>query len=175
MATKYKLTITFPDGAVSPFDLSKPSITIGSGIQNTVILPHDSVAANHAELSLDVSGYLITDLVGEGKTLLNGYALEQGASYQLEGGTQLTFGEISALFEVEVEAQAQAAPKVQRQADFPAPGSFPAPKHAPGSFVPLKKQMNLAMILSVVLSVVAVLGAVALVLMSSEIRLPSMG
>lgn len=157
MATS-TLTISFPDGTVSPFDLTQPSVTIGSGSQCTIILPHESVAETHAELSLDVTGYLVTDLVGGGVTLLNGYPLEKDSSYQLESGTQLQFGEVVAVYEQQVP---EPAPAVAPSApvDFPTPGSFPKRSHPAGLFVPLKKKVNPVMIGAVVLAVAAVGGA----------------
>ena len=75
-----KLTVTFPDGTPVPFDLTLPTFTIGSGIQNVVIVPHESVAETHAEFSLDVGGYLLTDLVGEGATSRANASLPAGGT-----------------------------------------------------------------------------------------------
>lgn len=166
-----KLTVNFPDGTQMPFNLTLPSVTIGSGISSTVIIPHESVAESHVELSLDVTGYLITDLVGEGATLLNGHPLEQGVAYQLEPGSLIHLGQVEAFYESESpevhETEAEAA-----AVDFPTPGSFDLPKHPAGVFVPLKKKVNPLMVVSVALAVIAALSALFIGFSSGDIKLP---
>lgn len=156
--SQFKLTVTFPDGTQTPFDLTLPAVTIGRGIQSTVMVPDDSVGESHVELSLDVTGYLITSLVGEGETLLNGHPLESGVAYQLESGSVIRMGQVEALYEaeqtVEEPEEVEADP-----VDFPTPGSFDLPKHPAGVFVPLKGEVNVLMVASIAMAVVAVLGA----------------
>jgi pSer/pThr/pTyr-binding forkhead associated (FHA) protein len=164
-----KLTVTFPDGTPVPFDITLPTFTIGSGIQNVVVVPHESVAETHAEFSLDVGGYLFTDLVGGGATKMNGYPLEKGLSYLLESGTLIQIGDIEAVYECE----AAPAPPVQRApVEFPVPGSFPKPVHPAGMFAPLKKKGSPMLVLSVLLTVAALLAALFVGFSSGDITLP---
>lgn len=170
--SQFKLTVTFPDGTETPFDLNLPSVTIGRGIQSTVVVPDDSVAESHVELSLDVSGYLITSLAGEGETLLNGHPLEPGSAYQLESGSVIQIGGVQAVYDA-AETMAEAPAEAPAQpVDFPTPGSFDLPKHPPGVFAPVKSKVNFLMIASVVLVAMAVLGALVVGFSATEIRLP---
>lgn len=170
--SQFKLTVTFPDGTETPFDLTLPAVTIGRSIQSTVVVPEDSVAETHVELSLDVTGYLITSRAGEGETLLNGHPLEAGAAYQLEPGSVIQMGSVQAVYDAEVAVAEE--PEVSRgePVDFPMPGSFDLPKHPAGVFVPLKSRVNFMMVASVALVAIAVLGALFIGFTATEIRLP---
>ena len=113
-----KLIITLPDGSLVPSlpsELLEHRITIGSGVQNTLVVPHESVAEAHVELILDDEGYLVADLVGGGATRINGHAIEPGVHYQLETGTTIQMGDVEAVYisteglaEDEADAQAVA-------------------------------------------------------------------
>jgi hypothetical protein len=157
--SQFKLTVTFPDGAQTPFDLKLPAVTIGRGIQSTVLVPDDSVAESHVELALDVTGYLITSLVADGETLLNGHPLESGVTYQLESGSVIRMGQVEALYESEQRVEEPVRAGGGEPVDFPAPGSFELPKHPAGVFVPRKGQVNAMMVVSLLMAGVAVLGA----------------
>lgn len=96
-----KLIITLPDGSLVPSlpsELIEHRITIGSGVDNTLVVPHHSVAEIHAELILDSAGYLVADLVGNGATKINGHPIEPGLHYQLETGTTIQLGEVEAVY-----------------------------------------------------------------------------
>lgn len=96
-----KLIITLPDGSIvpaMPSELLEHRITIGSGVDSTLVVPHDSVAETHVELILDDGGYLVADLVGNGATKINGHAIEPGLHYQLETGTTIQMGEVEAVY-----------------------------------------------------------------------------
>ncbi|MEK0446097.1 MAG: Inner rane component of cytoplasmic domain [Verrucomicrobiota bacterium] len=163
-----KLTLQLPDGSSTPYDLTAPSVTLGRGLSNTVIVPHESVAECHLDLMLDTSGYLIRDLVGGGATLLNGHALEKGMQYQLDSGSTIRLGEVDALYE------AEALSIVMRHAvavDFPKPGSFARPKHPAGLFVPLKKKRQPLAVMAITLAILACLAAVLVVLRDSNLAL----
>lgn len=96
-----KLIITLPDGSIvpaMPSELLERRITIGSGVDSTLVVPHDSVAETHLELIMDEGGYLVADLVGNGATKINGHAIEPGLHYQLETGTTIQMGEVEAVY-----------------------------------------------------------------------------
>lgn len=96
-----KLIITLPDGSLVPSlpsELLEHRITIGSGVDNTLVVPHESVAEAHVELVLDDEGYLVADLVGGGATRINGHAIEPGVHYQLETGTTIQMGDVEAVY-----------------------------------------------------------------------------
>lgn len=167
--SKSKLTVTFPDGTLLPFDLSLSAFTIGSGMQNAVMVPHESVAETHVEFSLDVSGYLLTDLIGDGATKLNGHPLEKGMCYLLEPGTLIQMGDVEAFYECEAAPE----PPVYREpVEFPTPGSFAKPKHPAGIFTAVKKKGNPMLALSVLLMILALVAAAFVGFSTGDITLP---
>lgn len=96
-----QLIITLPDGSLVPTlpsELLEYRITIGSGVGNTLVVPHESVAETHVELLLDPEGHLVADLVGGGATKINGHPVEPGTHYQLETGTVIQMGEVEAVY-----------------------------------------------------------------------------
>jgi predicted component of type VI protein secretion system len=96
-----QLIITLPDGSLVPTlpsELLEYRITIGSGVGNTLVVPHESVAETHVELLLDPEGHLVADLVGGGSTKINGHPVEPGTHYQLETGTVIQMGEVEAVY-----------------------------------------------------------------------------
>lgn len=135
------------------------------------MVPDESVAEAQFELSLDVTGYVITDLAGDGSTLLNGYPLEQGVAYQVESGSVIRFGGVEALYECEV-AQAAAEPTGKKSVAFPEPGSFERPEHPAGVFVRKKAGVNVLQVVAVVLAVLSVLAAAYFGFSAGEIGVP---
>lgn len=138
-------------------------------MQSTIIIPHETVADLHVELTLDVTGYLVTDLVGEGATLLNGHPLEKDMSYQLEAGTQLSIGGVIAVYDCEVEPEPVAPPA---PVDFPVPGSFPRPVQPAGLFTPVKQKGSPMLVLSILLTLLALGAAGFFGMASADIHLP---
>ena len=171
-----KLILTLPGGVLMTHEIVEPHLVIGSGVGSTVVVPDESVAESHMELVQHDSGYLVADLAGGGLTQLNGHAIEPGSHYQLETGTQIQLGAVEAVY-IASESAASVQPIASHTADEePAeefslqiasgsangdlpPGAYPAPKHPPGVFVPLKTQRSLWVFGSVAVTLVAVLAA----------------
>lgn len=168
-----KLIITMPDGSLIsalPSELAESRITIGSGVGSTLVVPHETVAETHVELLMDESGYVVSDLVGGGTTLINGFPVEPGDYYRLETGTRIQMGEVEAVYiDSEAVVQLEAAPV---EGTFEAavapyagpavgglPGSFPLPKHPPGVFIPQKAPRSLWVMASITVTFVAVAAA----------------
>jgi len=42
-----KLIITLPDGNLMTHDMVEEHVTLGSGVENTVVIPHETVAEKH--------------------------------------------------------------------------------------------------------------------------------
>jgi hypothetical protein len=157
-------------------EIVEPHLVIGSGVGSTVVVPDESVAESHMELVQHESGYLVADLAGGGLTQLNGHVIEPGSHYQLETGTQIHLGAVEAVYiasEAVAAVQplaAQAAPEEpaedfghsvaigSRDGGLP-PGAYPAPKHPPGVFVPLKTERSLWVFGSIAVTSVAVVAA----------------
>lgn len=188
-----QLIITLPDGSLVPTlpnELLEHRITIGSGVNCTLVVPHESVAEEHVELLLDSEEYLVADLVGGGVTKINGHPIERGVHYQLETGTKIQMGEVEAVYiasdmlgggpaveeedqeavyEPEAPAAAfRAAPAAA--ADYP-PGGYPLPVHPPGVFVPRKAARSLWVMASVAVTFVAVAAAVVVGYLSSTVSI----
>jgi predicted component of type VI protein secretion system len=171
-----KLILTLPSGVLMTHEIVEPHLVIGSGVGSTLVVPDDSVAESHLELVQHETGYLVADLAGGGATQLNGHVIEPGSHYQLETGTQIQLGAVEAVYiaseaavplepvaaqsshqETAVEfSQALASGSANR--DLP-PGAYPAPKHPPGVFVPLKTQRSLWVFGSIAVTLVAVAAA----------------
>lgn len=189
-----QLIITLPDGSLVPTlpnELLEHRITIGSGVNCTLVVPHESVAEEHVELLLDSEVYLVADLVGGGATKINGHPIEPGVHYQLETGTKIQMGEVEAVYiasdmlgggipaveedvqesvsESEAPASFRAAPAAAA-ADYP-PGGYPLPVHPPGVFVPRKAARSLWVMASVAVTFVAVAAAVVVGYLSSTVSI----
>lgn len=190
-----KLIITLPDGSVlpTPEQMSEERVTVGSGVENTIVVPHDSVAESHLELLSDGHGYVIADLAGGGLTFINGHPIEPGVHYQLETGTSIQLGEVEAVYiaaevaavdgdqehpeqpqftesQEDVAAEEAFAPTVSA-VPFAgvAPGGYPLPIHPAGVFVPRKPERSLWVMASVAVTFVAVAAAAAAAVLSSSI------
>lgn len=173
-----QLILTLPNGTLMTHEIVEPHLIVGSAVGSTVVVPEESVAESHLELLQHESGYLIADLAGGGLTRLNGHVIEPGSHYQLETGTQIQLGAVEAVYiaaeatvAVQPMAVAVAAEEETAEADiaFSAgaqskerilpPGAYPAPKHPPGVFVPLKTERSLWVLTSILVTLVAVAAA----------------
>lgn len=191
-----QLIITLPDGSLVPTlpnELLEHRITIGSGVNCTLVVPHESVAEEHVELLLDSGEYLVADLVGGGATKINGHPIDRGVHYQLETGTKIQMGEVEAVYiasdmlgdvllpAVEDEVQEAAAEPEASSAAFRAapaaaaaeypPGGYPLPVHPPGVFVPRKAARSLWVMASVAVTFVAVAAALVVGYLSSTVSI----
>ena len=152
-----QLVINQSDGTSTAYELSLSTVTIGSGMECVIIVPDESVAPMHIQITLD----------GNESTSVNDYPIEPGTAYQMESGMRIRMGTVEVLYLIEEQAVAveDAASEVQ-EADaqqayaaaqsFPVPGSFPLPRHSDGAFAPAKSGFNLwlaACILTTLLSV----------------------
>lgn len=193
-----KLIITLPDGTVmpTPEQMFEERVTLGSGVGNTIVVPHDSVADAHVELLFDGQGYVMADLAGGGLTSINGHPIEPGVHYQLETGTSIQMGEVEAVYIASEADPAEAGHEHAEPEQFAGqqeggaseevftptvsavpfagvvPGGFPLPKHPPGVFVPRKAERSLWVMASVAVTFVAVAAAAAAAVLSSSISVP---
>ncbi len=157
-------------------EIVEPHLVIGSGVGSTVVVPDESVADSHLELLQHESGYLVADLAGGGLTRLNGHVIEPGSHYQLETGTQIHLGAVEAVYIASEAAAAMQPLATEASHEEPPedfghsvafgskdgglpPGAYPAPKHPPGVFVPLKTQRSLWVFGSIAVTSVAVVAA----------------
>jgi pSer/pThr/pTyr-binding forkhead associated (FHA) protein len=176
LGTMIKLILTLPSGVLMTHEVVEPHLVIGSGVGSTVVVPDETVAESHVELLQYESGYLVADLVGGGLTKLNGHPVEPGSHYQLETGTQIQLGAVEAVYiaaestvsvqpvvvesgEGDVVEESESAAEVQRDNRKRPPGGYPAPRHPPGVFVPLKAQRNFWVFASIMVTLVAVAAA----------------
>lgn len=162
----HQLILNLPDGTSSAYEITLPSVTVGSGMESIIIVPHESVAPVHVHITLDVSGYVVSDMAGDGTTALNDYPIEPGTAYQLEDGMRIRMGEVEAVYSAPQteEALEEAEPVEVAVEELPVPGSFPRPVHPPDVFVPKKAHLNLWMVASVGLAAMVLAGTAFLLL-----------
>lgn len=162
-----QLVINQADGTSTAYELSLSTVTIGSGMDCVIIVPDESVAPMHIQITLDVSGYVVADLAGDGTTAVNDYPIEPGTAYQMENGMRIRMGTVEVLYLIEVEAAVvEAAASEVQDADseqayqvvesFPAPGSFPMPRHTDGAFAPAKSGVNLCLVACILTTLLSV-------------------
>jgi hypothetical protein len=172
-----QLILTLPNGTLMTHEIVEPHLIVGSAVGSTVVVPEESVAESHLELLQHESGYLIADLAGGGLTRLNGHVIEPGSHYQLETGTQIQLGAVEAVYiaaeatvavqpvavlaaeEEPAEPEAALSGRSQNKERILPPGAYPAPKHPPGVFAPLKTQRSLWVLTSILVTLVAVAAA----------------
>ncbi len=174
-----KLIITLPDGNLMTHDMAEERVTLGSGVENTIVIPSASVAEIHLELLQDASGYLVADLAGGGATLINGHSVDIGVHYMLETGTRIQMGEVEVVYIASELSVAETSPVLQgvvevsggAQGAF-SPGSFDFPKHPAGIFVPLKTERSLLVMGSIAITIFAVAAAIGAGYLSTTLPLP---
>jgi pSer/pThr/pTyr-binding forkhead associated (FHA) protein len=174
-----KLIITLPDGNLMTHDMVEEHVTLGSGVENTVVIPHETVAEKHLELLLDTTGYLVADLVGGGATQINGHPVDIGVHYVLETGTSIQVGEVEVVYlaaEIATEAPHQADHSVVNVAGGAkgafSPGSFQFPRHPEGVFTPRKAQRSLWVLASIAITIFAVAAAAGAGYLSTTLLIP---
>ena len=162
-----QLIVNQSDGTSTAYELSLSTVILGSGMDCVIIVPDESVAAAHVQITLDVTGYVVSDLAGNESTFINDYPIEPGTAYQMENGMRIRMGNVEVVYVVEeeapvaeespAEAQEEAVAAVyQVDESFPVPGSFPLPRHADGAFAPAKGGVNLWLAASIVTTVLSV-------------------
>jgi pSer/pThr/pTyr-binding forkhead associated (FHA) protein len=168
-----QIIINLPDGSSAAYELTLPTVTVGSSMENVIIVPHESVAMEHLRITLDVSGYIIEDLAGGGATALNDYPIEPGTPYQLEDGMRIRMGETEAVYSapqaVVEEVEDELVEEEPEQEVLAAPGSFPKPTHPAGVFVPKKAHLSLWMVTSLGLAALVLIGTALLLLQVSGV------
>lgn len=167
-----RLIFNLPDGSSVAHEITLPDVTVGSGAENAIVVQHESVADQHIQIMLDVSGYVISDLAGNGTTWINDYPIEPGTPYQLEDGTCVRMGEIEAVYcveqpETEDENPSEEGEPEPEEKPLALPGSCQRPAHPPGVFVPKKARVNLWMVSAMGLAALVLLGGLFLALQAS--------
>ncbi len=90
-----RLVVTLPDASEQTFELNENQITIGRSEDNAIQIDHASVSGHHAQLTLEAGGYDLRDLGSTNGTRVDG---EQIMHQRLEGGEQLRFGRVDAIY-----------------------------------------------------------------------------
>ncbi len=90
-------------------EIRRPSVTIGQGGDNDVVLLDDSVSTRHARLENDSGGWRITDLNSTNGTYVEGVRLAPEVATPLPHDAALRFGGIELEFRLTHEADIEAA------------------------------------------------------------------
>ncbi len=86
------LTVALDGNVVQTLSLTASVTTIGRLPENSLVLPHQSVSRHHAELRMEASGAVLTDLGSAGGTFVNGSRLLANQPFALETGTIFQIG-----------------------------------------------------------------------------------
>jgi hypothetical protein len=174
-----KLIITLPDGQLMTHDVAEERLTLGSGVENTIVIPNESVAETHLELLQDATGYLVADLAGGGATLINGHTIDIGVHYMLETGTRIQMGGVEVVYIASEVSVAETPPVLVGVVEVSggargafSPGSFDFPKHPEGVFEPLKAERSLLVMGSIAITFFAVAAAIGAGYLSTTLPLP---
>jgi pSer/pThr/pTyr-binding forkhead associated (FHA) protein len=85
-----------PDWASRVIVLTKPVVTIGRSLDSDVVLPEDSVSAEHCRLERQGHSFRLIDLASTNKTWVNGHEVE---NVVLGDGDQIRVGHTTFVFE----------------------------------------------------------------------------
>ncbi len=83
------------DGRISNFPILKDVIVIGRSEENDVVLPDQSVSRNHARITKEEKGYILTDLGSFNGTKVYGKSIQ---SIRLKNNDQIKIGKIMLKF-----------------------------------------------------------------------------
>jgi transcriptional regulator with GAF, ATPase, and Fis domain len=89
------LRISLPGQGPATYRLYKPITTLGEGPENDVVLHAPGVAATHAHIHFDGSGYHIAELERDAEIYVNG---KRRKRHRLEHGDQVRIGSAEVLF-----------------------------------------------------------------------------
>ena len=70
--------------------LNRPEILIGRTLNNDFVIDNPSVSKNHAQISADNGGHLVSDLGSSNGTFINGQRITSAT--RLEDGCEVRFG-----------------------------------------------------------------------------------
>lgn len=89
------IQITNTDGRISNFSILKDVIVIGRSEENDLVLPDQSVSRNHARITKEKKGYVLTDLGSFNGTKVYGKSIQ---SIRLKNNDQIKIGKIMLKF-----------------------------------------------------------------------------
>jgi hypothetical protein len=93
LKTSWYLVAKSGPSSVSAFELVGPSITIGRGADNDILIDDKMVSRHHARLELQANTYLLTDLGSANGTWVNDRRIS--APVPLQVGDSVRFGKVS--------------------------------------------------------------------------------
>lgn len=111
-----KISLTIQNGPIEGhvYEFEKPSITIGRGAENDIVLATDArVSRSHAEIKAHDTKYFITNISQKNYILINGERVE---ARELRNGDVIYIGDTELAVAVKVENPAGAKPASQSNA-----------------------------------------------------------
>jgi hypothetical protein len=106
-----KLAIEQGELTGQEFILDRPLTVIGRGRQSHIILPEPMASRQHAQITHDPQGWLLTDLGSTNGTLIDGRAIGAHSAHPLQPGSRVTIGNsVLVLREVPSRAAGAAGP-----------------------------------------------------------------
>jgi len=102
-----KITIYVPEQEPKKVSFDdQTEVTVGRSPDNDLIVAHDSISSHHAILKLEGDDYSVVDLDSTNGTKVDGVPTSSGP---LSNGTQITFGNVEAVYECEEPAAEEAS------------------------------------------------------------------
>lgn len=91
------LTVQVPGGEPDYYEFDEPHITIGRSMENSIIIPDDSLSSSHAQLVRNEDGaYTLMDLGSTNGTYVEGEPISQQV---LGESVSLAFGQVTAFWQ----------------------------------------------------------------------------
>jgi hypothetical protein len=91
------------------FALARPTITLGRGRENDIVLLEHGVSRQHARIDQTPQGWMLTDLGSTNGTFVNGQPIRAHEAYLLQPGDRVTMG-AAVLVAQEIEASEPPTP-----------------------------------------------------------------
>ncbi|MDF1741887.1 MAG: FHA domain-containing protein [Verrucomicrobiales bacterium] len=110
------ITLYVPDQEPYALDISGlEQVTVGRAEENSIVIDHGSLSGSHAVITNNNRGnYQVNDLGSTNGTFLNGEPVTEAI---VETGSQISFGEVLAVLDLEDGANAEAAGAEEAAAD----------------------------------------------------------
>lgn len=111
------LTVQIPGGEPEHYEFEEPHITIGRSMENSIIIPDESLSSSHAQLVRNPDGtYTLMDLGSTNGTYVDGEPISEQV---LGASASLAFGQVTAFWLAAGGTEAPEVPETAGVAALP--------------------------------------------------------
>lgn len=89
-----RLDVFWPDGKIETYTLAAPNVSIGRSSGNTIVLDTDTISRYHFSITQEDGMVYLTDLDSVNGTYLDGAKLIENERMHLQGGEEITAGQL---------------------------------------------------------------------------------